>query len=93
MHGLAERVACRFKARPEWTRGRASLLDESVRGLGASEVVDTRSPRLAEFARCADVVIDTVGGESQRSLFGRKNLLDSDHIATGERLNLLDWNL
>jgi NADPH:quinone reductase-like Zn-dependent oxidoreductase len=40
-----------------------------VRALGASEVVDTRSPRLADFAQCADAVIDTVGGASQGQLF------------------------
>jgi NADPH:quinone reductase-like Zn-dependent oxidoreductase len=42
---------------------------DSVRALGAGDVVDTRSSRLAEFAQCADAVIDTVGGPSQAQLF------------------------
>ena len=41
-----------------------------VFGLGANEVVDTRDSRFADFSRSSDVVIDTVGGESQEKLFG-----------------------
>ena len=37
--------------------------------LGADEVIRTPSSRLAEFARCADAVIDTVGGPTQDQLF------------------------
>jgi len=40
-----------------------------VRDLGASCVVDTRSSNLADFQKCADAVIDTVGGASQTQLF------------------------
>jgi len=50
----------------------ASALDGDagfVRDLGASCVVDTRSSNLADFQKCADAVIDTVGGASQTQLF------------------------
>ena len=50
----------------------ASALDGDagfVRDLGASYVVDTRSSSLADFQKCADAVIDTVGGASQTQLF------------------------
>ncbi len=50
----------------------ASALDGDagfVRDLGASCVVDTTSSNLADFRKCADAVIDTVGGASQTQLF------------------------
>jgi NADPH:quinone reductase-like Zn-dependent oxidoreductase len=59
-------------ARRRGLRVIASAFDhdvEFVRNLGANEVVSIASPRIAEFARSADAVIDTVGGESQRLLF------------------------
>jgi NADPH:quinone reductase-like Zn-dependent oxidoreductase len=39
-----------------------------VRALGADEVIDM-ADNLADFARCADAVIDTVGGAAQDALF------------------------
>jgi NADPH:quinone reductase-like Zn-dependent oxidoreductase len=41
----------------------------AVRALGADEVIDTTADTLADFARCADAVIDTVGGAAQGGLF------------------------
>src|SRR6202451_3235390 len=41
-----------------------------VRGLGAHEVVNTETDTMANFARRADAVIDTVGGSAQDQLFG-----------------------
>ena len=40
-----------------------------VRALGTHQVIRTPSLRLAEFAQCADAVIDTVGGPTQDQLF------------------------
>jgi NADPH:quinone reductase-like Zn-dependent oxidoreductase len=40
-----------------------------VRGLGADEVINTETASLADFARRADAVIDTVGGALQDQLF------------------------
>jgi NADPH:quinone reductase-like Zn-dependent oxidoreductase len=40
-----------------------------VRGLGADEVINTETANLADFARRADAVIDTVGGALQDQLF------------------------
>jgi NADPH:quinone reductase-like Zn-dependent oxidoreductase len=40
-----------------------------VRSLGADEVINTDTDNLADFARCADAAIDTVGGASQAQLF------------------------
>jgi len=40
-----------------------------VRRLGADEVINTDTDSLADFARRADAVIDTVGGASQTQLF------------------------
>ena len=40
-----------------------------VRRLGADEVINTDTDNLADFARRADAVIDTVGGASQPHLF------------------------
>jgi NADPH:quinone reductase-like Zn-dependent oxidoreductase len=41
-----------------------------VRGLGADQVIDTKSQSLAELDVGADIVIDTVGGKNQDQLFG-----------------------
>jgi NADPH:quinone reductase-like Zn-dependent oxidoreductase len=41
----------------------------AVRDLGADDVVEVPSARLGQFAKCADAVIDTVGGDSQTHLF------------------------
>ena len=41
-----------------------------VRALGANEVLDTKSGEISQLGRCADVVIDTVGGKNQDQLFG-----------------------
>jgi len=59
-------------ARRSGLRVIASAFDSDadfVRGLGASQVIDTRSTRLSDFAGCADIVIDTVGGNTQGRLF------------------------
>jgi len=40
-----------------------------VRSLGADEVINTNTDSLADFARRADAVIDTVGGATQTQLF------------------------
>lgn len=40
-----------------------------VRNLGAEQVIDTKTQDFSDFARCADVVIDTVGGNTQDRLF------------------------
>jgi NADPH:quinone reductase-like Zn-dependent oxidoreductase len=40
-----------------------------VRSLGADEVINTETVNLADFARRADAVIDTVGGALQEQLF------------------------
>jgi NADPH:quinone reductase-like Zn-dependent oxidoreductase len=40
-----------------------------VRNLGAEQVIDTKTQDFSNFARCADVVIDTVGGNTQDRLF------------------------
>jgi len=41
-----------------------------VRGLGADQVIDTKSQNLVELDVGADVVIDTVGGNNQDQLLG-----------------------
>ena len=41
-----------------------------VRGLGADQVIDTKSQNLVELDVGADIVIDTVGGKNQDQLFG-----------------------
>jgi NADPH:quinone reductase-like Zn-dependent oxidoreductase len=41
-----------------------------VRGLGAHEVINTETGNVANFARRADAVIDTVGGPAQDQLLG-----------------------
>ena len=59
-------------ARLSGVRAIASALEgdtEYVRLLGASEVVDAKQSRSRSLARCADAVIDTVGGRSQERLF------------------------
>lgn len=40
-----------------------------VRGLGADQVIDTKSQNLTELGISADIVIDTVGGKDQDQLF------------------------
>ncbi len=40
-----------------------------LRNLGAEQVIDTKTQDFSDFARCADVVIDTVGGNTQDRLF------------------------
>src|ERR1700685_3197644 len=41
-----------------------------VRGLGAADALNTETDTMANFARRADAVIDTVGGPAQDQLFG-----------------------
>jgi NADPH:quinone reductase-like Zn-dependent oxidoreductase len=41
-----------------------------VRGLGADQVIDTKSQNLKGLGASADIVIDTVGGKGQEQLFG-----------------------
>jgi NADPH:quinone reductase-like Zn-dependent oxidoreductase len=41
----------------------------AVHALGADDVIEVPSARLGELARCADAVIDTVGGDTQTLLF------------------------
>jgi NADPH:quinone reductase-like Zn-dependent oxidoreductase len=40
-----------------------------VRGLGADQLIDTKSQNLSELGIGADIVIDTVGGKNQDQLF------------------------
>ena len=74
VHGGAGNVGGYAVQLARWSKVRviASVRGDDtdyVRALGADEVVRTPSSRLAEFAQCADAVIDTVGGPTQDQLF------------------------
>lgn len=59
-------------ARQAQLRVIASAFDRDadyVRGLGANDVIDVDSARIADFSQSADLVIDTVGGKTQGQLF------------------------
>jgi NADPH:quinone reductase-like Zn-dependent oxidoreductase len=73
VHGAAGNVGGYAVQLARWSKVRviAGVRDDDddhVRALGADGVIRTSSPRLAEFAQCADAVIDTVGGPTQDQL-------------------------
>jgi NADPH:quinone reductase-like Zn-dependent oxidoreductase len=73
VHGGAGNVGAYAVQLAQWSNMRviASVRgddDHYARALGANNVIRTSSPRLAEFAQCADAVIDTVGGPTQDQL-------------------------
>jgi len=74
VHGAAGNVGAYAVQLARWSRVHviASVRGDDadyVRALGAHQVIRTPSLRLAEFAQCADAVIDTVGGPTQDQLF------------------------
>ena len=74
VHGGAGSVGAYAVQLARWSKMRviASVRGDDadyVSALGAEEVIRTPSSRLAEFAQCADAVIDTVGGPTQEQLF------------------------
>jgi NADPH:quinone reductase-like Zn-dependent oxidoreductase len=74
IHGGAGNVGAYLVQLARWRGARviASVHGDDadfVQTLGADDVIRTPSPRLAEFARLADAVMDTVGGPMQDQLF------------------------
>jgi NADPH:quinone reductase-like Zn-dependent oxidoreductase len=74
VHGGAGNVGAYAVQLARWRKVRviASVHGDDadyVRALGADEVVRIPSSSFAEFAQCADAVIDTVGGPTQDQLF------------------------